>query len=130
MKFKDQMKHVETHARSEVTLPVITNRMLEKEPNNVWELIDEHLNTVRDNNGLPLSSRCRASSKLILTSSEADYYDEYITLDFELVIRAPIIKQTRHGQTLNSLEEMCSTWTDDFKAANPILWEQLFHMME
>ena len=25
---------------------------------------------------------------------------------------------------------MCSTWTDDFKAVNPILWEQLFHMME
>ena len=25
---------------------------------------------------------------------------------------------------------MCSTWTDYFKAVNPILWEQLFHMME
>ena len=78
--------------RSEVTPPVITNRMMEKEPYNIWELIDEHLNTVRDNNGLPLSSRCRASSKLILTASEADSSDEYIALDFELVIRAPIIK--------------------------------------
>ena len=92
MTFKYQKKRVETHVRSVVTPPVITNRMLEKEPYNMWEFIDEHLNTVRDNNGLPLSSRCRASSKIIPTASEADSSDEYITLDCELVIRAPIIK--------------------------------------
>ena len=43
MTFKDQKKHVETHVRSEVTLPVITNRMLEKEQDNKWELLDESL---------------------------------------------------------------------------------------
>ena len=40
MTFKDQKKRVETHVRGEVTPTVITNRMLEKEPDNVWELLD------------------------------------------------------------------------------------------
>ena len=40
MTFKDQKKRVETHVRGELTLPVITNIMLEKEPDNVWELLD------------------------------------------------------------------------------------------
>ena len=61
--------------------------------------------------------------------SKADSSDEYITLDREIFVRYPIIKETRHGQTLNTLEETRSAWTDEFKAANPILWEQLFHMM-
>ena len=46
MKFKDQKKCAETHTRSKVTLPVIRNIMLEKEPEKVWELLDEYLNTV------------------------------------------------------------------------------------
>ena len=121
MTFKDEKKLVETHVRSEVTLPLITNIILDKKPENVWELFGKHLNTVRGNNGLPLSSWCRASSKLIATASEADSFNEYITLDSELVVRAPIIKDTYHGQTLNALEEMRSAWTDEFKAANPVL---------
>ena len=36
MAFKEQKKHVETHVRGEVTPSVITNRMLEKEPENAW----------------------------------------------------------------------------------------------
>ena len=73
MAFKYQKKRVETHVRSEITPPVITNRMLEKEPDHAWEFLAEHFNTVRDNNGLPLSSWCRASLKLIPTVSKADY---------------------------------------------------------
>ena len=129
MTFKDQKKRVETHVRSKVILPVITKIMLKKEPDNVWELLGEHLNTVREKNGLPLSSWCQSSSKLIPTVSEADSSDEYITLDRELVVRDPISKETHHGQTLNTLEERSSAWTDDFKAADPILWEQIFQML-
>ena len=129
MTFKDQKKRVETHVRSKVILPVITKIMLKKEPDNVWELLGEHLNTVREKNGLPLSSWCQSSSKLIPTVSEADSSDEYITLDRELVVRDPISKETHHGQTLNTLEERSSAWTDDFKAAEPILWEQIFQML-
>ena len=61
MTLKDQNKCVETHVRSEVTLSIITNIMLDKEPDNMWDFLDEHLNTVSDNNGLPLSSWWRAS---------------------------------------------------------------------
>ena len=129
MAFKYQKKRVETHVRSEVIPPVITNRMLEKEPDHAWEFLSEHLNTVRDNNGLPLSSWCRSSLKLIPTVSEADYSNEYITLDRELVVRYPIIKETQNLQTLNTLEETRSDWMDEFKAANTILWGQLFHML-
>ena len=96
MTIKDQNKHVENHMRSEVTPSVITNRMLEKVPDNVWEFLDEHLNTVCDNNGLLISSWCRASYKLIPMVSEADSSDEYINLDRELVVRAPTIKETHH----------------------------------
>ena len=104
MTFKYQKKRVETHVRSEVTPPVITNIMLEKEPDNMWELLDEHLNTVCGNNCLPLSLWCRASSKIIRTVSGADSYDEYITLYRELYVRATIFKYNHHGQTLNTLE--------------------------
>ena len=63
---------------------------------------------------------------MIPTVSEADYSDEYITLDLELIMRDTIIKDTYHGQTLNTPEETRSTWTDEVKAANPTLWEQIF----
>ena len=102
--FKYQKNRVENHVRSEVNPLVITNRMLENEMDNKWELLDEHLNTVCDNNGLPLSSGCRSSSKLILTVSKADSSDEFITLDRELVVIDPIIKETHHGQTINTLK--------------------------
>ena len=59
MTFKYHKKPVETHVSSEVTLSVITNIMMEKEPDNVWELLDKNLNTARDNNGVPLYSWCR-----------------------------------------------------------------------
>ena len=132
MTFKDQKKRVETHVRGEVTPTVITNRMLEKEPYKAFELLGEYFNTVRDNNGLPLSAWCRASSKLIPTVSGDDPSDEYIALDRELVLRYPIIKETRHGhhgQTIYTLEETRSAWTDEFKSSNPILWEQLFQIL-
>ena len=61
--------------------------------------------------------------------SEADSSNEYITLDREIVVRAPLIKVNHHGQKLNTLEEIRSSWMDEFKSANPILWEQLFQML-
>ena len=66
---------------------------------------------------------------MIPTVSKSDSSDEYITLDRGLIVRAPIIKDIHHGQTLNNLEETRFAWTDEFKAANPILWEQLFQML-
>ena len=76
MTFKDQKKRVENHVRGEVTPPVIMNRMLEKEPENAWDLLDKHLNTVRDNNSIPLSVWCRSSSKLVPTVSGSNSSDE------------------------------------------------------
>ena len=78
--------------RGELTPTVITNIMLEMEPDIQWELLCEYLNILRDNNGLPLSAWCRESSKLISTMSGANPSDEYITLDRDLVVRAPMIK--------------------------------------
>ena len=60
---------------------------------------------------------------MISTVSGADYFNEYITLDRELVVRASIIKETHHGRTLNTPEETRYAWTNEFKAANTILWE-------
>ena len=94
---KDQKKRMETHLSSEVTTLFNTNRIMEKELDNVWEFLNERFNTVRENNGLPLSSRCRTSSKMIPTVSKAYSSNEYITLDRELVVRSPIIKETHHG---------------------------------
>ena len=84
--------------RGELTSPVITDIMLEKEPKNAWELLDEHLNTVCGKNGLPISSWYRASSKLIPIVSGDNPPDEYITLDRELFVRDSINKYTHHGQ--------------------------------
>ena len=46
------------------TVPVFTNKMLEKEQDRVWELLDEYLLSVRDNNGTPLITWTRATKKI------------------------------------------------------------------
>ena len=87
---------------------------------------------MRDNNGIPVYLWCQASLKLIPKVCGDDPPDEYITLYCELVLRSPTIKEThhgQHGQKINTLKEMRSSRMDEFKAANPILWEQLFQMM-
>ena len=52
-----------------------------------------------------------------------------MTLDRKIIERAPINEKDRIGQATNDLEEYRQAWTNTFKAADPILWEQLFRIM-
>ena len=90
MSFKDQMRRVYTHQRDKITVPVLTNRMLAKEPDRAWDFIDEHLFCVRDENGIPLSAWTRATANLIPKPDYEDPATNYVTLDRELIERSPI----------------------------------------
>ena len=56
-------RSVESHERSIIYAPVFTNRMMEKETNHVWELLDEYICAVQDNSGIPLAAWTRARKK-------------------------------------------------------------------
>ena len=102
MSFKYQKRRVETHKRDQITAPVLTIRILEKELDRAWELIDEHLSCVRGNNVTPLSVWTRATAKLILNPDYEDPATDYVTLDHELIERAPIIQKDWIGQAANA----------------------------
>ena len=76
---------METHQRDQITAPVLTNRMLDKEPNHAWEFIDEKFSCVRINNGIPLSVWTQATAKLILKPDYEDPAIDYVTFDCELI---------------------------------------------
>ena len=44
--FRSHKRSVESHQRSNIDASVFTNTMMEKEPDCVWELLDEYLCTV------------------------------------------------------------------------------------
>ena len=54
--FQAHKRSVESHERSSIDAPVFTNRMVEKEPDRVWELLDEYLCAVQDDIGIPLAA--------------------------------------------------------------------------
>ena len=54
--FQAHKRSVESHDRSIIDAPFFTNRMVEKEPYRVWELLDEYLCSVQDNSGIPLTA--------------------------------------------------------------------------
>ena len=91
--FKDQQRRVYTHHKDQITAPVLTNRMLDKELDRTWELIDEHLSCMHDNNGTPISEWNRATVKLIPKPDSEDPATDYVTFDRELIERAPIIQK-------------------------------------
>ena len=84
---------------------------------------------MHDNNGIPLSAGTRENSKLILKSDYEDPATDYVTFNRELIDRSPIVKKNRIVQATNVLEEYRQAWTDTFKDAKHIVWEQLFRML-
>ena len=78
--------------------------MLEKEQDRAWELMDEYLLSVGDNNGTPLATWARATVKLFPKEAADDDPSNYITKDSELVERASIIQESYHGQDNKTLE--------------------------
>ena len=123
------MRRVYTHQRDKITVPVLTNRMLAKEPDRAWGFIDEHFFCVRDENGIPLSAWARATANMIPKPDYEDPATNYVTLDRKLIERSPINQKDRIGQATNVLEEYFQTWADNLKAANPIVWEHLFRIL-
>ena len=93
MLFKDQKRRVETHQRDKITAPVLKNSMLDKEPEHTWDLIDENLSCVRDDNVIPISACTRVTAKLIPKPDSEDPATDYVTFDRKLIERAPIIQK-------------------------------------
>ena len=90
MSLKYQKRRVETHQRDQITVSILTNRMLDKEPDRSWEFIDENLSCMSDNNGFTLSSWARETTKLIPNPDSEYPATDYVTIDRELIERAPI----------------------------------------
>ena len=61
--------------------PVFTNRMMEKEPNRVWELLDEYLCAVQDDSGIPLAVWIRAHKKFFPKEDDDDDVSNCCTQD-------------------------------------------------
>ena len=68
--------------------PVFTNRMVDKEPDRVWELFDEYLCAGPDNSGIPLAAWTRARKKIFPKEDDDDDVSNYVTQDAELIERA------------------------------------------
>ena len=77
--------------------------MMEKEPDHVWELLDEYLCTVRDDSGTPLTARNRARNKLFPNEDDDDDDEKYVTQVEELIDGAPIIQESYRGQDNRAL---------------------------
>ena len=92
---------------------------MEKEPDPVWELLDEYLCTVRDNSGIHLAAWTRSRKKLFPKEDDDDDVEKYVTQDTELIEREPIIQESYRGQDNKALEETRTRWTDLFCALLP-----------
>ena len=79
--FRAHKRSVESHKRYNIDAPVFTNRMTEKEPDRVWELLDEYLCAVRDDSGIPLTAWTRARKKLSPKEDDDDDVEKYVTQD-------------------------------------------------
>ena len=102
---------------------------MDKEPDRVWELLDEYLCTVRYESVIPLSAWTRARKKLFPKEDDDDEVENYVTQGAELIERAPIILESYHGQDNRALEETRSRWTEIFFAGNSVLLTELHQMM-
>ena len=87
------------------------------------------MSCVCDDNGTPISVWTRATTKLIPNPDSDDSASDYKTFDRDLIERAPIIQKYRTRKATTILKEDCQSWTDTFKDANNIVWEQLFQML-
>ena len=127
--FQTQKMSFEPHERSSIDAPVFTKRMVEKEPDRVWELLDEYLCAVRDNSGISLAAWTQVHKKLILKEAFDDNVSNYGTQDAELIERASIIQESYHGQDNTTLEDTRACWTDLFCAGNQVLFTELHQML-
>ena len=83
--FRARKRSVESHDRSSIDATVFTNRMVEKEPDHVWELLDEYLCAMRDDSGTPISGWTRARKKLFPNEADNDNVSNYVTQYAELI---------------------------------------------
>ena len=79
--FRAHKMSVESPKRSNIDAPIFTNRMMEKEPDHVWELLDEYLCAMRDNSGIPLAVWNRARNKLFPKGAADDNVSNCVTQD-------------------------------------------------
>ena len=77
--------------------------MMKKEPDRVWELLDEYLCTVQYDSGIPLAAWTQALKRLFPKENDDDKVENYVTQDAELIERAPIIQESYRGQDKTAL---------------------------
>ena len=102
---------------------------MEKEPNRVWELLDEYLCTMQDHTVIPLTAWTRARMKFLPKEDEDDDVENYVIQDAELIERAPIILEAYRRQDNRALKETWSRWTELFCAGNSVLFTELHQML-
>ena len=84
---------------------------------------------MRDNNFIPLYACTQANEKLIPNPDSEDPTPDYVTFDRKLIERAIVIHKDRIRKATNDLEGDRQAWTDNFKASNLIVWDQIFRML-
>ena len=82
-----------------------------------------------DNNCIPFSACTRATEKLIPNPDSEDPAPDYVTFDRKLIDRSPIIDKDRVRKATNDLEDDRQDWTDNFMAADLIVWDQIFRVL-
>ena len=79
--FRAHKRSVESHERSNIDAPVFTNRMMEKESDLMWGLLDEYLCTVQDDRGIPFAAWTQACKKLFPKEDDDDNVENCVTQD-------------------------------------------------
>ena len=70
--FRAHKRSVQSRQISNIDAPIFTNRKMEKEPDRVWEFLDEYLCTMRDNSGIPLTAWTQARKKMFPKEADDD----------------------------------------------------------
>ena len=120
---------VDAFVPGELAFPVVTNKILEKDPDHTWEVIMEYLAAVRDTNGIPLAAWARSDAEFWPPRVEDDPASGYLTRDEELIARAPIILDLYRGQTPSAVCARKDYWTPLFAEGNPVLYTELYQIL-
>ena len=103
--------------------------MTEKEPDCVWELLDEYICAVRDDNGTALAAWSRVRKKISPKEDDDEDVEKHVTQEAEVIERAPIVQESYRGQDNKALKETRALWTDLFCAVNQVLFTEPHQMM-
>ena len=95
----------------------------------MWELLDEYLCAVRDDNGTALAAWSRVRKKISPKEDDDDDVEKYVSQDAEIIERAPIIQESYRGQDNKALEETRARCTNLFCAGNQVLLTELHQML-